>query len=42
MNALLKMSCKKYVHYKWLINRMKEKLDINESEYMQLKMQIQN
>ncbi len=42
MNALLKMSCKKYIHYKWLINKVKEELNINESEYMQLKMWIQN
>jgi hypothetical protein len=42
MNALLKMSCKEYVHYKWLINKVKEELDIDESKYMQLKMQIQN
>jgi len=42
MNALSKMSCKKYIHYKWLINRVKEEFNIDESEYMQLKMQIQN
>ena len=42
MNALLKMSCKEYVHYKWLINKVKKELNINESEYMQLKMQIQD
>ncbi len=42
MNALSKISCKKYVHYKWSINRVKEELDIDESEYMQLKMQIQD
>ncbi len=42
MNALSKMSCKKYIHYKWLINKVKEELNIDESEYMQLKMQIQN
>ena len=42
MNALLKISCKEYIYYKWLINRVKEELSINESEYMQLKMQIQN
>jgi len=33
MNALLKMSCKEYVHYKWSVNKVKEELDINESEY---------
>jgi len=42
MNALLKISCKEYVHYKWSINRVKEKLNIDESEYMQLKMRIWN
>ena len=42
MNALSKMSCKEYVYYKWSINRVKEELNIDESEYMQLKMQIQN
>ncbi len=42
MNALSKMSCKEYIHYKWLINRVKEELNIDESEYMQLKMQIWN
>ncbi len=34
MNALSKILCKKYVHYKWLINRVKEEFNINESEYM--------
>ncbi len=42
MNALSKMSCKEYIHYKWLINRVKEEFSIDESEYMQLKMQIRN
>ncbi len=42
MNALSKMSCKKYIHYKWLINRVKEELNIDEFKYMQLKMQIQD
>jgi hypothetical protein len=42
MNALLKMSCKEYIHYKWSINRVKEELNIDESEYMQLKMWIQD
>ena len=42
MNALSKMSCKEYIYYKWLINRVKEELNIDESEYMQLKMQIWN
>jgi len=42
MNSLLKMSCKEYIHYKWLINRVKEELSIDKSEYMQLKMQIRN
>jgi hypothetical protein len=42
MNALLKISCKEYVHYKWSINKVKEELDIDESEYMQLKMWIWN
>ena len=40
MNALLKISCKEYIYYKWLINRVKEELSINEFEYTQLKMQI--
>ncbi len=40
MNALLKMSCKEYIYYKWSINKVKEELSINESKYMQLKMQI--
>ncbi len=38
MNALLKMSCKKYVHYKWSINKVKKELNIDEFKYMQLKM----
>ncbi len=42
INALLKMSCKEYIHYKWLINRVKEKLSINKFKYMQLKMWIWN
>jgi hypothetical protein len=42
MNALLKMSYKKYVHYKWSINKVKEELDTDKFEYTQLKMQIQN
>ncbi len=42
MNALLKMSCKEYIHYKWLINRVKEELSIDESKYMQLKTRIWN
>jgi len=42
MNALSKMSCKEYIHYKWLINKVKEELNIDESEYMQLKTWIWN
>ncbi len=42
MNALLKMLCKEYIHYKWLINKVKEELNIDESEYTQLKMWIWN
>ena len=42
MNALLKISCKEYVHYKWLINKVKEELNINEFKYMQLKTWIWN
>ncbi len=33
MNALLKMLCKEYVHYKWLINKVKEDFNINEFKY---------
>ncbi len=33
MNVLLKMLYKEYIYYKWLVNRVKEELDINESEY---------
>ncbi len=33
MNALLKISCKEYVYYKWLINRVKEDFNINEFKY---------
>ncbi len=42
MNVLLKMSCKEYIHYKWSINRVKEELSIDESEYTQLKTRIRN
>ena len=42
MNALSKMSCKEYIYYKWLINRVKEEFNIDEFEYMQLKMWIWN
>jgi len=42
MNALSKMSCKEYIHYKWSINRVKEELNIDESEYMQLKTWIRD
>ncbi len=42
MNALLKMSCKEYIHYKWSINRVKEELSINKFKYMQLKTRIWN
>ena len=42
MNALLKMSCKEYIHYKWSINRVNEEFSIDKFEYMQLKMQIQD
>ena len=42
MNALSKMSCKEYIHYKWSINRVKEEFNIDKSEYMQLKIQIQD
>ncbi len=34
MNALLKILCKEYIHYKRLINRVKEELDINEFKYI--------
>ncbi len=34
MNALLKISCKEYVHYKWSVNKIKEELNINKSEYI--------
>ncbi len=33
MNALLKMSYKEYIYYKWLVNRVKEDLNINEFKY---------
>ncbi len=42
INALSKISCKEYIHYKWLINRVKEELSIDESEYMQLKTWIRD
>ncbi len=42
MNALLKISCKKYIYYKWSINRVKEELSIDQFEYTQLKMWIWN
>ncbi len=40
MNALLKISCKEYIYYKWSINKVKEELSIDESEYTQLKTRI--